>query len=74
MRVPNSPRYEFVEDAFGAVLHELGHSLGLPHDYRNRRDIMGSGFRELRWNLDPRWAVVGFLGGGTLATLRSVLL
>ncbi len=53
-RVPNSPRYEFVEDAFGAVLHELGHSLGLPHDYRSGRDIMGSGFRELRWNLDPQ--------------------
>lgn len=54
--VPNSPRYEFVEDAFGAVLHELGHALGLPHDYRNPRDVMGSGFRELRWNLDPQAA------------------
>jgi hypothetical protein len=53
-RVPDSPRYEFVEDAFGAVLHELGHALGLPHDYRSPRDIMGSGFRELRWNLDGR--------------------
>jgi hypothetical protein len=52
-RVANSPRYEFVEDAFGAVVHELGHALGLPHDYRSPRDIMGSGFRELRWNLDP---------------------
>jgi hypothetical protein len=52
-RVPDSPRYEFVEDAFGAVLHELGHALGLPHDYRSRQDIMGSGFRELRWNFDP---------------------
>lgn len=53
-RVPNSPRYEFVEDAFGAVVHELGHALGLPHDYRSPRDIMGGGFRELRWNLDPQ--------------------
>ena len=53
-RVANSPRYEFVEDAFGAVVHELGHALGLPHDYRSPRNIMGSGFRELRWNFDPR--------------------
>jgi hypothetical protein len=53
-RAANSPRYEFVEDAFGAVIHELGHALGLPHDYRSPRDIMGSGFRELRWNLDPQ--------------------
>jgi hypothetical protein len=53
-RVSNSPRYEFVEDAFGAVLHELGHALGLPHDYRSPRDVMGGGFRELRWNLDPQ--------------------
>jgi hypothetical protein len=53
-RVPGSPRYEFVEDAFGAVLHELGHALGLPHDYRSPRDVMGSGFRELRWNVDRR--------------------
>jgi hypothetical protein len=53
-RVANSPRYEFVEDAFGAVVHELGHALGLPHDYRSPQDIMGSGFRELRWNLDPK--------------------
>jgi hypothetical protein len=53
-RLANSPRYEFVEDAFGAVVHELGHALGLPHDYRSPRDLMGSGFRELRWNFDPK--------------------
>lgn len=53
-RLPNSPRFEFVEDAFGAVIHELGHALGCPHDYRESRNIMGNGFRRLRQNLDPR--------------------
>lgn len=47
----NSPRCEFVEDGIGAVAHELGHALGLPHD-RRRDDvyIMGNGFRNLRYN------------------------
>jgi len=47
-----SPRCEFVEDGIGAVAHELGHALGLPHDRRDdAQDIMGNGFRNLRWNL-----------------------
>ena len=53
-RKPNSQTFEFVEDAYGAVVHELGHALGLPHDYRSTKNIMGSGFRELRWNIDSR--------------------
>jgi len=55
---PNSPRFEFIEDGFGAVAHELGHAMGLPHDHRqDHLEIMGNGFRNLRWNfttpLDP---------------------
>jgi hypothetical protein len=51
----NSPRFEFIEDGFGAVAHELGHALGLPHDSRrDDRDIMGNGFRNLRWNFGEK--------------------
>jgi len=50
----DSPRFEFIEDGFGAVIHEIGHALGLPHDQRNDdRYVMGNGFRRLRINLDP---------------------
>jgi hypothetical protein len=48
---PDSPRFEFIEDGFGAVAHEVGHGLGLPHDQRqDHRYIMGNGFRKLREN------------------------
>ncbi|HVW39009.1 MAG TPA: hypothetical protein VHB99_16960 [Pirellulales bacterium] len=47
---PNSPRFEFIEDGMGAVVHELGHALGLPHDQRQPFSIMGNGFRQLRNN------------------------
>jgi len=50
----DSPRYQFIEDGFGAVVHELGHAFGLPHDKRNEREyIMGNGFRHLRHNYLP---------------------
>ena len=51
----NSPRAEFVEDGFGAVIHELGHALGLPHDFRDHdRHVMSNGFRQIRRNLTSR--------------------
>ena len=38
-------------DGIGAVVHELGHALGLTHDYRlGKRGIMGFGFRFLKGN------------------------
>jgi hypothetical protein len=50
----DSPRCAFIEDGIGAVAHELGHALGLPHDRRqDAQDVMGNGFRNLRWNFAP---------------------
>lgn len=43
--------------AIGAVMHELGHAFGLPHDFRNdanyRGNLMGNGFRGVRGNFFP---------------------
>jgi hypothetical protein len=49
-RGPDSSRFEFIEDGFGALAHELGHALGLPHDTRRPEDLMGNGFRSLQVN------------------------
>lgn len=57
---PNSPRFEFIEDGFGAVIHEVGHALGLPHDQRDDRHyIMGNGFRKMSENLKPETPISG---------------
>ena len=49
----DAPRFDFIEDGFGATVHELGHAMGLTHDVRDRDDIMGQGFRHLQVNYLP---------------------
>lgn len=72
---PNTARGEFVEDGFGAVMHELGHALGLPHDRRDeRRYIRGNGFRHIRENLTAgsgRRSPVGFSDENRLLLMSS---
>jgi hypothetical protein len=60
---PDSPRFEFIEDGFGAVAHETGHAFGLVHDRRaDDVEIMGNGFRHLRNNyLDTPGPKASFL-------------
>jgi hypothetical protein len=56
----NSARCEFTEDGFGAVIHELGHAIGLPHDFSNHdRYIMANGFRQIARNLSPQTRYFG---------------
>jgi hypothetical protein len=44
-----APRFEFAEEAFGKLIHELGHALGLLHDKRApAEDLMGSAWKAYR--------------------------
>jgi len=44
-----APRFEFAEEAFGKLIHELGHALGLLHDRRApAEDLMGSAWKNYR--------------------------
>ena len=71
----NSPRFEFIEDGFGAVAHEMGHAFGLPHDHRkDRQYVMGNGFRSLRRNYPgqgPESERVGFSPDNARLLARS---
>ena len=49
----DAPRFDFIEDGFGATAHEMGHAMGLPHDACDRDDIMFQGFRHLQVNYLP---------------------
>jgi hypothetical protein len=55
---PNAAKGEFMEEAYGAIVHELGHLFGCWHHRTNPTNIMGGGFRDIRWNVgvrqDPR--------------------
>lgn len=71
----DSPRFEFIEDGFGAVAHELGHAFGLPHDHRkDAQYVMGNGFRSLRRNypgMGPADERVGFSPDNARVLARS---
>lgn len=46
-----TPTYEVIDDELGAVIHELGHGMGAPHDFSDGDVyVMGNGFRNLHQN------------------------
>ena len=47
----NAPKGELMEEAYGAIVHELGHLFGCWHHRTNPTNIMGGGFRDIRWNV-----------------------
>ncbi|MHC4880560.1 MAG: hypothetical protein ACYTGL_29265, partial [Planctomycetota bacterium] len=63
VKTPNSPVFEFVENGIGGVAHELGHALGLPHNYNgSNRNIMANGFRKIQSNFDPQTPPSEYVG------------
>ncbi|MEZ6039898.1 MAG: hypothetical protein R3C20_05290 [Planctomycetaceae bacterium] len=48
---PNAAKGEFMEEAYGAIVHELGHLFGCWHHRSRETNIMGGGFRDIRWNV-----------------------
>lgn len=51
VNAPNAARGEFMEEAYGAIVHEMGHLFGCWHHRSAATNIMGGGFRDIRWNV-----------------------
>lgn len=50
VKAASAAKGEFMEEAYGAIVHELGHLFGCWHHRTADTNIMGGGFRDIRWN------------------------